>query len=104
MQANLEWLWTNREEVASYILAALVASTALVHILQRAAAAFGRLALKTSTKYDDYAAQKLSKWLAWCDTALLSLSKWLPHVGVKARKQWSQAERDARISEHPDAE
>lgn len=103
MQA-LQWIWDNREMIGSQAMEVLLALTALVHILQRASATFGRLAARTSTKHDDSAAQRLSRWLAWCDSTLLSISKWLPHVGVNARKQWSRTERLSRTSGAPDAE
>ena len=96
MQPYIHFVWNHRDEIAAWIVSALVATTAAVHALQRLAATFARLAAKTSSKADDEAAAKLTKWLSWCDGALSSVARWLPRVGVGARRQWSDAERRSR--------
>lgn len=96
LQVYIDLAWNHRSEIAAWIVSALVATTAAVHALQRLAAAFARLAAKTSSKADDEAAAKLTKWLSWCDGALSSVARWLPRVGVGARKPWSDAERRSR--------
>lgn len=100
---SLQWIWDNREAIGAQLLAILASLTVLVHVMQRAAAAFGRLAKRLTPKWetDDRLIAIFARFLGRCDGALLSLSKWLPHIGINARKQWSQAERQARTSEAP---
>lgn len=97
----LDYAWNHKDEIAAWIVSALLATTAAVHALQRAAATFARLAAKTSSKADDKAAAKLTKWLSWCDSALQATARWLPRVGVGARRQWSDEERRQRASSAP---
>jgi len=101
LQVYIDLAWNHRDEIAAWIVSALVATTAAVHALQRLAATFARLAAKTSSKADDEAAAKLTKWLSWCDGALSSVARWLPRVGVGARRQWSDAERRSRVPSVP---
>jgi hypothetical protein len=97
----LEYLWAHREGIAAWIASTLAALTVIVHGLERVAAAFARLAERTASKTDDAAAQKLSKVLAWWDTSLSGVARWLPHVGVTARKSWSAEERNKRMNGTP---
>lgn len=103
MNAYIEALWNHRADIAQWIVSALAATTFAVHALQRLAAAFARLAARTSTKTDDEVAMRLAGILAWCDSSLMALARWLPRVGVSARKPWTEAERQQRTSGGPNA-
>lgn len=101
MQIYIDWLWNHREEIGAWIMSALVATTAAVHTLQRAASAFARIAAKTASKEDDIVAQKLARILSAMDAVLTGFARYLPRIGVGMRQQWSEAERAVRTSDRP---
>lgn len=100
-QYYVDWVYKHWGEICEWTVTLLVTLTMLVHVMQRLAAAFARLAARTSNKYDDAAAQALSRILARCDWLLMALVRWLPRVGVGSRKQWSDEERKQRTSLPP---
>ena len=79
-------IWAHREEIAAWLLTALVAATALVHVLQRGAHALEKYAEKTATKADDEPARKLAAFADRAAQALDAVAAVLPKIGSGARR------------------
>ena len=82
----LQAAWAHREEIGAWLLAALVASTALVHVFQQGAHAFERYAEKTSTKKDDAVARRLAAAADWAALALDTVASLLPKIGPGGKR------------------
>jgi hypothetical protein len=74
------------QQAAPYVLAVLIALTALAHALQAAAHAFQRYAERTPTPKDDEVAARLVGYADWTATALDWIGAVLPQIGFGRRQ------------------
>lgn len=82
----LSTAWAHREEIGAWLLAALVASTALVHLFQQAAHAFEKYAAKTENKRDDEVARGLASVADKAAVALDTVASLLPKIGPGGKR------------------
>lgn len=74
------------EQAAPYVLAIIVALTALAHVLQAAAYAFRRWAITTPTPKDDEVAERIVRFVDRMTCVLDTLQAWLPQLGFGQRR------------------
>ncbi len=73
------------DDASPYILAILVALTALSHALQAAARAFDHYARSTKAEWDDEAARNAVRFADAMAGALDAVTHWLPRIGVRGK-------------------